>query len=291
MKKFLNCTTLSSIRRYHKLILFPAMGSNEKIFHPQLEQFGSKIQVVQWTDISPPTDSETLPQFSKRMARYLLDSGIVHSSEPFHIGGMSMGGMIALLCSRWLQKEENVDICLKKLLLIASCVSVQDCVPNIFKITHRFLQKFPGLTTKILAWYQKNIRIDPDSRRVDFKAFSNAVYQFFEGKNHFTPEEKNLIEQMILSHPPDFIAWSMNAVLKYNVNELMNIAPDKQMPDLYHIHGDMDAIIPYSNVEKYQPFYSGEYVLEKVVDGGHFITLTHPKQVNAFIEKYFFSEE
>jgi pimeloyl-ACP methyl ester carboxylesterase len=71
----------------------------------------------------------------------------------------------------------------------------------------------------------------------------------------------------------------------------MDIVPEKRMPDLYHIHGDFDAIILYPNVEKYQPFYPGEYVLEKVVDGGHCITLTHAEQVNAFIEKYIFSEE
>lgn len=52
--------------------------------------------------------------------------------------------------------------------------------------------------------------------------------------------------------------------------------PNRWPCPIYHIHGDKDVLIPIGGVEPD----------EIIPGGGHLINMTHPEQVNRFIERY-----
>jgi hypothetical protein len=47
--------------------------------------------------------------------------------------------------------------------------------------------------------------------------------------------------------------------------------------EIYHIHGEVDHLIPIQNIEPDRT----------IKGGGHLINLTHAQEVNEFIKKYY----
>jgi pimeloyl-ACP methyl ester carboxylesterase len=70
----------------YRLILLPGMGTDQRVYTIQRQEFPSLI-VPEWIE---PKWKETLPDYAARMAASLISYG------PCIVGGLSFGGMVAL---------------------------------------------------------------------------------------------------------------------------------------------------------------------------------------------------
>jgi pimeloyl-ACP methyl ester carboxylesterase len=83
-----------------------------------------------------------------------------------------------------------------------------------------------------------------------------------------SPATKEFLKQ-VSQADADFLRWATRAVLTWRVS-----APPTNIP-ICHIHGDRDLVLPI-----------GQAKPDRVVAGaGHVLSLSHPRQVNAYLEE------
>jgi hypothetical protein len=82
-------------------------------------------------------------------------------------------------------------------------------------------------------------------------------------------DQLDLLMQMFLETPNSFLQWTTKAIRGW-------MGYEGKYGSIYHIHGSRDRLIPCKNVKP-------NSVIE---GGGHTIILTHPMEVNEFIEKW-----
>jgi len=83
-----------------------------------------------------------------------------------------------------------------------------------------------------------------------------------------TKSQRDLLIRMFLETPNGFAKWTVEAIQGWKGYR-------GERTRVYHIHGGKDHLIPLRRV---QPD-------EVVLDGGHLISLTHPREVNGFIRQ------
>ena len=185
-----------------RLILLPGLAADARVFAPQLAVFDN-LEVPPWPAFRK---NESLADFARRMA------GTLDTSEPFIIGGVSMGGMIALEIARHTRPQ-----CV---ILIGSSRD-GDSVPRYFR------------------WFEALARPIPDRILGAGRAIAPLISRQF---NNVTPEQEKLVAEMIKSTPIDFIRWGARAIFEWPG------AGELDCP-VYHIHGDADRLIPSANVK------------------------------------------
>jgi hypothetical protein len=77
--------------------------------------------------------------------------------------------------------------------------------------------------------------------------------------------EKSFIKKMAKGIHPDFTDWASNAAINWDNTEII--------PNLVHIHGDKDNLLPY--------WYVRNFILIK--GGTHFMVYNRAKEVGAII--------
>ncbi|HSW45089.1 MAG TPA: alpha/beta hydrolase [Phycisphaerae bacterium] len=161
---------------------------------------------------------------------------------PCVVGGVSFGGMVAC---------ELATICQARCaILIASCRD-NSAIPQYY------------------WWVDRMARIFPDFLIRHRCGASSRIMAKLE---FLTDEQRELIRAMAGDIPVPFLRGAGRLIL--------NWAGRRELPrPTYHIHGEIDRIIPLKGV---QPD-------EVVARGGHLINLTHAEQVNRFIERCLFS--
>jgi pimeloyl-ACP methyl ester carboxylesterase len=81
-----------------------------------------------------------------------------------------------------------------------------------------------------------------------------------------TAAQRQLFWAMAAATPAAFLKWGIEAILSWR--------PTPVSAPVYHIHGRADRLIPARLVEA-----------DRIVPGGgHLLTLTHPDEVNAFLQ-------
>jgi pimeloyl-ACP methyl ester carboxylesterase len=82
-------------------------------------------------------------------------------------------------------------------------------------------------------------------------------------------EELDLLMKMFIESPDSFLQWTVKAIRGWEGFKGKGVK-------IRHIHGSQDRLIPRRNVKP-----------DSVIKGGgHTIILTHPREVNGFIEKW-----
>lgn len=92
----------------------------------------------------------------------------------------------------------------------------------------------------------------------------NFITNWFFGAHSVT--EKKLLRNIIEDTDPDFLKWAINEIVNWK-NE---ISPENTIS----IHGDLDKIIPIKNVK----------VDHIIKNGGHFMTVSHAKEIEKLIQ-------
>jgi len=184
------------------LVMVSGLGGDERLFEPQ-RSLPWPIHAVKWLE---PHRHDTLASYSQRLAAALT------VAEPFFLGGVSMGGMMALEMSRWLRPEA--------VLLIASARS------------GRVIYPFWRVVGRVIGWMP--ISLAPVASRIA-KMLSPAGREL-------NSEQRRFCLQMASDAPPRFVRWACRAVVTW---------PGVDLPraPVYHIHGDRDPIIPVHRVK------------------------------------------
>ncbi len=194
-------TACNATMKLPRLILLPGLAADARMFAPQLAAFDN-LEVPPWPAFR---EDESLSDFARRMA------GTLDTSEPFIIGGVSMGGMIAQEIARHTKPQ-----CV---ILIASSRD-GDAVPRYYR------------------WYEFLTRPIPDRLLGAGRIIAPLISRQF---NNATPEQEKLMAEMIKSTPIEFIRWGARAIFEWPG------AGELDCP-VYHIHGDADRLIPRANV-------------------------------------------
>jgi len=180
-----------------KLILIPGLGTDERLFTSQRPSF-PELTVPPWI---LPRDDECLADYAARMAE------VITVREPFVLGGVSLGGMIAYEIARHVKPQAVI--------LIASCRTRQG--------VNGFLRAAGHLWPVVPA----------GAFRVA-KFISLPVLRTF---GSLTPTQRKLCAKMFSEMDSRFMHWAVSAILHWNPTPL------EQTP-VFQIHGARDQIIP-----------------------------------------------
>jgi pimeloyl-ACP methyl ester carboxylesterase len=180
-----------------RLVLFAGLGADARLFAPQ-DRLNASIEVVKWIS---PHPRESFAGYGRRIAQS------IRSTRPFYVGGVSLGGMIALEVAR------HVDPV--AVILIASCRSCA-ALPGWGRAGRFVVRLVPASVQK---W--ANLHTPGGLRAL----------------GACKPDDRALIRQMIRDTPAAFLKWGLYEALCWPGVDELN-AP------VYHIHGERDRTIP-----------------------------------------------
>jgi len=184
-----------------RLILVPGMGVDGRVFEPQRVVFPS-LEVPKWID---PERDESLSHYAERMA-----ASLPRSEAPIVVGGLSMGGMLALEMARHLRARAVVQI--------ASC-DHPDAVLPLLTMSEPIGQAVSTGTLHL----------------------GKRLAAMFVGRGGVPPEYRRLVQAMLRDMSIEFIRWAGFAVTRWE--GLL----DPGVP-VHHIHGTRDWVIPMSRL-------------------------------------------
>lgn len=183
------------------LILLSGMGADERIFRSQREQFDN-LRLPGWI---APQSGDDLSQYARRMAEHVNPDG-----SPCFVGGVSLGGMIAIEMARHLD--------CRGCFLIASVRSPRE------------------LPWRARVMKPAALLLPPGSGGVPPTAakLALAVAGRFLG-----PVPKSLLRQLA-DADRHFLRWASMALLCWKPHEDSLAVPIRQ------IHGDRDHVLPHT---------------------------------------------
>lgn len=149
--------------------------------------------------------------------------------------GTSLGGMIAI--------EIAKQISLKKTIIISSIKTVNEA---------------PG--------YFSLFRNVPVYKLFSGKALASLGFLMKPVFGNITGNDAWLFKDMLYKSSPEFIKWALGAVLKWN----NTVIP----PNVYHIHGDNDMVLPHKKIKN----------ATIVKDGTHIMIYDKAKQINKWLK-------
>jgi hypothetical protein len=177
------------------------------------------------------------PVAGESLSKYALRlSEPIDTTKPFCLVGLSSGGMMATEIAKKFAPQQ---------VILLSSASTYMELPVFYRMLGQVgIHKLVPI--KLLKW------ITP------------FTYWLFGAK---ATEEKRLLKAIIKDTDPKFLEWAINAVLGWR--------NDFRPPNLFHIHGGSDRIIPCKGV-KY----------DKVVRrAGHLMVFSHAEQVTKLMQE------
>ena len=199
-------------------------------------------------DWPAPRTGETLPHYAGRCAAGWVDgpAAVLTSSRPFHLGGVSFGGMVALEAGRALLDAGTPPA---GVFLIASCRSREAVTPA--------FRRRAGLGTLLpdaaLSWL-----------------LGGPAGRAFGRREGLDPAWRDTLCAMGRTTDVPFLKWAARASAAWGLSrgEAMNPGfPVRQ------IHGEQDRVIPCRPQD-----------CDAVLPGaGHLVNVTHADAVNAFL--------
>ncbi len=221
------------------------MGVDGRLFRPQVAAFAF-AETPAWRE---PEPRESLAHYAVRMAESVLAQDRA-DARPIVVGGLSLGGMVALEMSRHLPAACVV--------LIASCRE-SDAVARLLKLAEFAARGIP------LDVVERAKGLAPP-----FLGRGGAG----GGPGRVPPADRALLGEMLATIPASFLRWAGRAIMEWPG------ATDVRIP-VHHIHGDRDWVIPLSRVRRTRP----PLEIEVVAGGPHVLNLSHPGEVNAALAR------
>jgi pimeloyl-ACP methyl ester carboxylesterase len=166
-----------------RLVFFPGLGADERLFAPQIGEFPDAI-VPRWI---PPRKQEGLAEYARRLAEDLP------RDRPMLLVGVSLGGMITCEVARHVRPSGVI--------LIASCRNRRG-LRLVYRPGRVFWNFVPAGVFKIA------------------QRFAAPVLRWFgEG----SPHDKTLLVTMFREMDPAFMHWAVSAILRWNPLPLTDI--------------------------------------------------------------------
>jgi pimeloyl-ACP methyl ester carboxylesterase len=185
-----------------RVVLFAGLGADARMFEGQFEAFPD-LYVPPWID---PRPDERLADYARRMAEQTAEA-LRGGDRPLFVGGVSLGGMIALEAARHLRP--------RAVFLIASCRSWQS-VPPVYLPVAKALRYAPAAAMEVLG------------------RLPVLAAPFF---GPLGPRHRKKVFAVLRDTPPAFLRWACPALAEWS-------APRDLGTPVYHIHGSCDRILP-----------------------------------------------
>lgn len=184
-----------------KIYFFSGMGADHRLLDAQCD-LDAKLIVLPW--VANASD-DTLSTYALKLA------ATIDTSEPFFVGGVSLGGMVAYEMAAALGPN------LRGLILIVAADS-RCGIPLLFRFVGRLVALLPAFTLQIGKSVVPGVR----------KLFGIS-----------TKAQSKLFQSMLADADPKFLKWSLRAILTWP-------GPKKvaDVPTLW-IHAERDFIVPY----------------------------------------------
>jgi pimeloyl-ACP methyl ester carboxylesterase len=161
----------------YRLVLFPGLGADERLFAAQREAF-PYLEVPQWLE---PQSRESLEQYGRRMAQRVATA----SEAPLYLGGASFGGSVAMEVARHLRP--------RAVFLIGSCRGA-GAVPPLYRLLGRLARPLPSLA------YAALVRAAP----CGVSLFGPA-----------TAAQRAAFLAQLADTSPSFLRWGIGALLRW----------------------------------------------------------------------------
>jgi pimeloyl-ACP methyl ester carboxylesterase len=160
-----------------RLYLIPGLGADGRLFEG-LRRAGLEFEVIEFVT---PLQDESFEAYALRLA------AAIDQTQPFVLGGMSLGGMLAT--------EIAFALKLEKLILISTCKSSRE-FPPYFKV-FRYLPVHKLISGKQLK------RHAPRSDR-----------------SSMAPWQNDILEQMRIDSDPILVKWAVSRVIHWRSKPL-----------------------------------------------------------------------
>jgi pimeloyl-ACP methyl ester carboxylesterase len=176
-----------------------------------------------------PLKNESLRHYAQRLGE------IIPPNEPFILIGLSFGGMIAVEIARIKMPQKTI---------IISSIPKATELPWYFKQAGKL-----GLHKIIPVGFLKSATV----------------------LNHLVSaggrEDKAVIYHYVRHASPDFIRWSLQAIINWEMSE--------RLPGVIHLHGDRDHLLPVK-------YLHPDYIVK---NGGHLMVLNRAGEVNRILKE------
>lgn len=197
-----------------KIYFISGLGANEKAFkHLKIPRDFEPVFI----DWKQPQPNETLTQYVHRLADE------INPNEPFHLAGLSFGGIIAQEMNEFLNPEKTILI---------STIQNRGEMPGYMKLSSKFsahkavpMQFFTS--EKILSYTFFRNMYDPRLPRLD---------EFFTHKD------------------PNYLKWSIHQIVNWKPR-------DVNFKEIYRMHGDKDLIFPVQQVAGADIIKGGSHIM------------------------------
>ena len=232
------------------LLLLHGFFMDGRMFRHQVEAFKNRFRVIvpdlRGFGQTPSAGVMSLEEQVDELMELMTSLGI----DRFHVGGMSMGGYLALrMAKRYADR-------LQSLILIATQSGRDN--PETVKNFTQLRNNWPNLMVR--------------------KMIVEGLLPVIIGDNR---AEKDFWRPVWLAHDPKAIGNAMDAM-----NAREDLDPSTITLPTAIIHGTADIGIPLSAAEANHKAIAGS-VLLKVAGAKHAVNLTHSEEVNAFLTRFF----
>ena len=197
-----------------KIYFISGLGTNAKAFERLRIPKDFEPVFIDW---KLPESGETLIHYAERMAED------INHNEPFHLAGLSFGGIIAQELNEFLDPEKTILI---------STIQNREELPRYMKLSSRYSVH----------------RVVPMRFFTSEKILS---YTFF--RNLYDPRLPKLNEFFTLKDP-DYLKWSIHEIVNWKPREV-------NFTQVYRMHGDKDLIFPVSQVKNADIVKGGSHIM------------------------------
>ena len=223
------------------LVLIPGLGADAGVYEPQRRFFGPRLIVAPW--IEPLGDDEPLESYAARMGEMIVGLPGVRG-RPFHLGGVSFGGMLAAEIAERRGGREVAS-----LLLIAAATHRRQVAPH-FRAAASLGSAVPdGLLKGVL---------------------NRVVPSLFAWTQGLTPADAAELERVATRTFVAQTKWAAGAIRRWRT-------PAVPRCPAFRAHGRADRVIPIVETAM-RPG------VDLVIPGGrHLIHMSHAGLVNRWI--------
>ncbi|MEM7625837.1 MAG: alpha/beta hydrolase [Planctomycetota bacterium] len=227
------------------LMLLPGLGADAQVFAPQRAAFGDAVHVPDWID--PEDAGESLGRYAQRWAESV--NAVVDgfdADRPWFLGGISMGGMIALELVPHLRRKPTA------VLLMASARSTPNLPWYLDAIASAFGWLSPSAVARIVRW----------------GAIPYGIRDGLDDGGY------KLLLKMAKAADPLRLKWAIGAASEWTYPGPPDALDDGQpFPPVHQIHGQDDWLFPVR-----------EQDCDRVVENGrHVLNLSHATTINRWL--------
>lgn len=191
-----------------RLVLLPGLGVDARFLHHQRAAFADLI-VPEWLE---PERRESLAHYAERLAAGVRAGGHLASGAPVVVGGVSLGGMLALEMASHLEARAIV--------LIGGC-------------------REPGAINPLLRLGERAGRLLPSP----VVSWSRGLGPLVLGRGGRVPlarDDRRLLAEMVSDVSVPLLRWGGRAIFEW--------PGARPTVPVHHVHGECDWVIPTSRL-------------------------------------------